>query len=456
MPKNAANQKRAEPKSPPPLAGNFTYQERPRRQWIVVQEFGQKGGGCNDGVAKVEIKNDPVDRFFFEKRFSAGLIDMGLAHLEIGLLNQLGDWPGVVKMHDHYIDEKKGHASVYLEYCDAGDLQKVMETSRKENKQVHERKIWQWFIGLMDTLVYMHRGPRPENDRQVLLYWNTVYHRDIKPGNILLKTDFKENRIVAKLADFGCSNSALWTHMTKRNCPQNVSRASALTPGYDPPEYPEYSGATDVWQTALCIACVCSGTVDPWSKQNPAGKRWDRNAPAGRKYSQKLNGLLAWCLTDDKVRRPKPVDVAKRAKAEFASINLPPDNQPLAVFGEEIRAARSLQQVRSSGRDFDDQQLNVGYQRPGISAHAFSDSGVQGIEKRRNRYNDLLHCQRSPIAIAFIDEVLHGARALDRGYGTPPFQQGFGCSDFGPGNPYSYFDRGQGQFPYPGNRRRRW
>ncbi|KAH4861690.1 hypothetical protein HBH75_023350 [Parastagonospora nodorum] len=454
MPRKGANDPRKgkgasePPKSTPPLRSDFKYQDRPRRHWIIVQEFGQNGGGCNGGVAKVEIKDDPVDRFFFEKRFDANV--MFLVHKEVGLLNQLGDWPGVVKMVDHFIDEKNKKASVYMEYCDAGDLEKVIQDSRKGTRQVHERKIWQWLIELMDTLVYMHRGPEPENDRKVLMYWNSVYHRDIKPGNILLKTDHKAGRVVTKMADFGCSVSAHWTHMVKRDKPEQVSMTSALTPGYDPPEHPEYSGATDVWQVALVIACTCSSIIAPWSKQWPKGQRWDKAAPAGRKYSQKLNKILAWCLTEDQTRRPKPLEISKRAKADYASINLPPDNDPMVIFGREVgQAVQTPQPAFSPGPAFGGQQPNFQGQRPGLDPHAFSDPEIQRMENRGGQYNDFVQDHRSPMPMASMNGILHGGGA----YPAYPFEPWYGLSGNAPGRPHDYFS-GRRHFRDPRDYRR--
>jgi hypothetical protein len=115
MPRRAANNKRNDRGSDqqtiasPPLKSEFQYQLRPRRDWVIVPQFKSNVEGSNAGVAKLEIKDDPFDRFFFEKRF---LMDPPLYHKELSLLHQLGDWPGVVKMVDHFVNESRGKASV--------------------------------------------------------------------------------------------------------------------------------------------------------------------------------------------------------------------------------------------------------------------------------------------------------------------------------------------------------
>jgi serine/threonine protein kinase len=90
--------------------------------------------------------------------------------IKIALLHQLADWLGVVKMADHFNDEAQGKASVCLEYCDGRDLEAIIQAS-KEHNRIHERKFWEWFIRLMDILVYLRWGPEPEDNEKVLKYW---------------------------------------------------------------------------------------------------------------------------------------------------------------------------------------------------------------------------------------------------------------------------------------------
>jgi serine/threonine protein kinase len=374
----------------------LSYQEQSRCQWVVVEEFGVKGGGCNGGIAKVEAKDDPYDRCFIEKRFKAEHVDFGLAHKEIALLHQLSDYPGVVRMVDHFVDPARGKASVYLEYCDGKDLEAVVVATSKGTDRVHERKIWKWFIGLIDTLVYLHRGPEPEDDAKVLKYWNVIYHRDIKPPNILLKTDYKANELVAKLADFGCSDSGQWMFDHKKVQKANI--ASAFTPGYEPPEHPMYSGASDVWQLALCMASVCTGITYPWSRRFPQGQRWSKKQPAGKCFSKELNEILAWCLNEDMKRRPKPMDIAKRLRSTYEKLKLPVDNHPLVAIGNPGAGFGHFPPpFASPGPQDAGHQSPMQDTRPGLGGNTFSDPAVERMEYRRDRYDDFVHGQRFPM-----------------------------------------------------------
>lgn len=188
--------------------------------------------------------------------------------------------------------------------------------------------------------------------------------------------------------------------MTYQHKPKSeVSHAEAHTPGFEPPEHPEYSGATDIWQLSLTIACVCTGIMDPWSRQNPVGTQWDRKRPAGKLYSRELNEILAWCLTDDKNRRPKALEISKRLEETWPKVknSLTPDFQPLVVPGVKKKPAAKAPNATSPGpKAGGGQQQPVNQnQRPGLPNHAFSDPGMQGMGQRGNQYNDLEQPRRS-------------------------------------------------------------
>jgi serine/threonine protein kinase len=428
-------------RSLPQLKNPVEFQKRPRRQWMVVQQLSNMKGAGNDGIFKVEIKDDPYDRVFIEKRIKADDIRNGVARNEVALLRQVGDHPNILKMVDHFIDEQSMRASVFMEFCDAGDLEEVLKAS-KIHGQVHERKIWGWFIGLADALVYCHRGPKPEDEAAVLKYWNVVIHQDIKPANIFLKTDSQRGEIVAKLADFGYSESI---HAKFEGKESDAWKSTAWTAGFEAPEHPHLSGASDVWQLALTIACVCTSILHPWSQKEPSGKQRDQKQPAGRQYSQKLNEILSWCLNNDKNQRPKVLAVAKHLKEAYAKLDssLPPDPQPLLLPGLS-RQASQAPSASSPGIRADGPRQRHPEQRPGLPEHAFSDPGVQRMKRRGNGYGDFMEAHRNPMSPGSIDDVIYA------GGGTPHGGQpgGFG-PESGPGYGPSGYHPGYGGGAYP-------
>jgi serine/threonine protein kinase len=425
------------------MRSKFEFQKRPRRQWIVVQELGSKGGGLNGGIARVELKDDPINRYFIEKRFQLKQVtDPYFAEKEIGLMYQLQDHENIVKMVDHFLDAKAVKASIYMEFCNAGDMEDVIRAVREQKQSVHERTIWKWFIGCMDALVYIHYGPKPDDYAFTRKYWNQIYHRDIKPGNIFLKRGDQKREIVAKLADFGCSISDQWAKLNKSQ--ELASHASAHTPGFDPPEHPDFSVLTDVWQMSLCMACVCTGSMNPQSKENPNGQNWNRQQPAGPQYTRELNDVLKWCLTEDRKRRPDSRAVLKQLKEKYSKIKdtLPPNDRPMDCFWQQVidkRTGGAQQPVSSPGPRAVNSQPNYQEHRPGLPGHALSDPGVGRMEPIGNRYSDMVQNQRRAMSPDSIDEVIHGGGGYPYPNMPGGFVPGFGSGYFPPG-----FGRGGG------------
>jgi serine/threonine protein kinase len=432
------------------MRSNFQIQERPRRQWTVVQEFGKVEGGLNGGIAKVELKDDPIDRFFIEKRFPERHVpDENYAAKEISLMYQLQDHENIVKMVDHFLNKKTSKASIYMEFCDAGDLQDVVRAVVLQKQHVPERTVWEWFIGCMDALTYPHYGPKPDDHVFSKKYWNQIYHRDLKPSNVFLKRDNQKKQIVAKLADFGCSISDQFTKLNKSR--SYASMTSALTPGFDPPEHPDFSVVTDVWQMALCIVCVCTGIFDPRSKSHTTGVQWDEKQPAGQQYTRELNDVLKWCLTIDLKRRPSSWEVLKRLREKYSQVkdSLPYDDRRMDMFWKPRidKPPDKVQHPASSpGPRAVDPQHGYQEHRPGLSGHAFSDPGVEGMHRMGNRYTDMVKNDRRVMSPNTINEIVNGGG----GYGQSGTPAGYGPSGTSGGYGQLGAAGGYGQPDLPG------
>lgn len=254
----------------------------------------------------------------------------------------------------------------------------------------------------------------------------------IEPANILLTRDKTTSRIIAKLADFGCAISDEWAFQTKDMARAN--HASAQTPGFDPPEFPRFSGTSDVWQLALVFVCVCSGEkASPRSRSNPRGKPWDPARPAGATYSGDLNRALGSCLIQDSKRRPGALKACQTISAAYARVQkgLPVEAQPLELLERTIRpvsgignALRFKQPVAYKGPE---QPL----QGPRLPGHILSDLEVGKRGRVLDHHNArrspqgpysggrLLRGMYSPGSREDEDELL-GARYQHRGF-YPPF-----------------------------------
>ncbi|KAF1844634.1 kinase-like protein, partial [Cucurbitaria berberidis CBS 394.84] len=372
------------------LQHGITFRKQPKHQWEMIKFLGSMGGGLNAGIAKVRTKDDPLGRVFIEKRFSETDVFFKIAHKEIALLHQVGDHPYITRMIDHFVDERVKKASVYMEFCDMGSLMDVV-LKVCEGQRVNEHKLWQWLLQSMEALVYCHRGHAPDDERAVM-NWARIYHRDIKPANIFLKRAEVEGKmqIVAKLADFGCGQSDEWTSQTKPEA--SASRASALTPGFDQPEYPRFSGCSDVWQLAMVFVCVSGLRGAPRSRRNPQGRQWNKDCPAGPSYSKELNAVLKWCLTEDATRRPGALESLKRLKNTYKEVNtrLLPDTQPLEIFDQT--GGQTPREAQPMHSPFPGQHLN----HPGTRRHVLSNPEVGRFGHMPDNYAHLVNGRRPP------------------------------------------------------------
>jgi NIMA (never in mitosis gene a)-related kinase len=145
--------------------------------------------------------------------------------LEIEVLKQL-DSPYIVKYHDSFIE--KSWLCIVMEYCEGGDLQKLIQAQR-EHGFFTEQQILTWFTQMCLALQHMHS--------------KKILHRDLKPQNIFLASPSH-----LKIGDFGISR-----------CLDNSSQmanTSLGTPYYLSPEVclgQPYDAKSDMWMLGCCL-----------------------------------------------------------------------------------------------------------------------------------------------------------------------------------------------------------
>ena len=308
------------------------YRTKPRESWKVVEKLGTLNGGLNAGISKATCSNSKARGMtFIEKRFGSKQFQYNIARREIQILHQICDNMNIATMVDHFLDESLLRAAVYLEYCNLGSLDNVV-FEVASGKHVNERKLWTWFFQISGAIAYCHRGPKPEmtDDEIFQSGWSRVYHRDIKPANILLATE--NGHIVAKLADFGCAVSEDYLAWGKSESHAKTQREG--TPGYDAPEFPFFSAASDVWQVGISMLCLCTGNMRPRSKMDPGGQNWDVIQPAGDKYSSEFNSIIKLCLEKDPLQRYTAYRIVQLLDrgSESVMAKLPTDKLPMEIF----------------------------------------------------------------------------------------------------------------------------
>ena len=155
---------------------------------------------------------------------------------EVKHLQSVQNHPHIVKLHDfHYKDNAFW---MMMEYCDVGDMeyyfkQKIPDIEEQINIMYQSAS----------AISYMHC--------QV----NTVIHRDIKPGNLLLK--MREGHAIVKVTDFGFSKIVEGADPIK----SLMLSLKAGTPGFMAPEFFQnlkYDKSVDVFALGLVFLAMIS------------------------------------------------------------------------------------------------------------------------------------------------------------------------------------------------------
>lgn len=145
--------------------------------------------------------------------------------------------PSLPRVTDHFI-EASGRWYLVMDYIEGDDLETLVTRSGK----LSEQHALPWIEQVCEALAYLHAQPRP------------IIHRDIKPGNIRIRSDGR-----AMLVDFGIAKLYDPNRKTQMG-------ARAVSPGYSPLE--QYGRAltdarSDVYALGATMYFVFTGTPPP-------------------------------------------------------------------------------------------------------------------------------------------------------------------------------------------------
>jgi len=247
----------------------------------------QIGSGSYGKVYKIIRKSDKKVLIWKEMRLE-GIPENGrkLIENEISILREL-DHPNIVKQYETFTDDSNSKLYIVMEYCEKGDLDKLILQNKNNNKFVDEDLIWDILVQSLNALKYMH------NDRKIL-------HRDIKPSNIFLDKYYK-----IKLGDFGLSRKYFTQY----------ANTILGTPLYMAPEMLEkkqYNVEADIWALG-CSIYELTNFVVPFEAQNmEILLNKIRNGPLKRInniYSEYLWNIVSKMLIYDYKQRPSSSDL---------------------------------------------------------------------------------------------------------------------------------------------------
>ncbi|ETV65914.1 NEK protein kinase [Aphanomyces astaci] len=254
---------------------------------------------------------------------------------EVNILRELKH-PHIVRYLDRVIDKQSTKIFIVMEYCEGGDLSRLIKRHRRDGTSIDEAVIWKIFTHMFLALKECHRHKEGNAVRPIL-------HRDIKPGNIFL--DAEGN---AKLGDFGLAKEL--------SSESKFAQTNVGTPYYMSPEMVNemtYDERSDIWALG-CLLYELAALVPPFDATNQLALA--KKISAGKfsripdEYSEDLFQVIRWMLHRQRSRRPRiedlervPILVRRLREYNMSSVEVQLQNTYAAKMKELFSIQEDLQ-----------------------------------------------------------------------------------------------------------------
>ncbi|KAL5008683.1 hypothetical protein ScPMuIL_014264 [Solemya velum] len=199
---------------------------------LLLQKYrilGKKGEGTFSEVLKCQKINDGSYWACKKMKQTYDSIEQVNNLREVQAMRRLSPHANILELQEVIFDKKSGTLVLICELMDMN----IYELIRGKRHYLPERKVRHYMYQLMKSIDHMHR--------------NGIFHRDVKPENILIKED------VLKLADFGSCRSVYSKQPYTEYISTRWYRAPEclLTDGY-------YTYKMDMWSTGCVFFEVLS------------------------------------------------------------------------------------------------------------------------------------------------------------------------------------------------------
>lgn len=182
------------------------------------------------------------------------------------LKHRLPENDRIIRIMDYLHSAHVRQIQIYMEYCNGGDLQKLLDRYHTHGRILPESFAWHAFRQIAEGLAFIHYGYDHElgPNQKCPENWKKVIHADLKPENIFLRTSKSpENYPDLVLADFGNSQTEEGYH-------------SAGTEIWLPPERRWVSEYGDTWTMGAIISSFAWGGSSPARPSAPSHLTFQR------------------------------------------------------------------------------------------------------------------------------------------------------------------------------------
>ncbi|XP_032338591.1 MAPK/MAK/MRK overlapping kinase isoform X5 [Camelus ferus] len=163
--------------------GTSQRRPEPREAYFDYKAIGKIGEGTFSEVMKMQSLRDGNCYACKQMKQHFDSVEQVNNLREIQALRRLNPHPNILTLHEVLFDRKSGSLALICELMDMN----IYELIQGRRHPLSEKKIAHYMYQLCTSLDHMHR--------------NGIFHRDVKPENILIKQD------VLKLGDFGSCRS---------------------------------------------------------------------------------------------------------------------------------------------------------------------------------------------------------------------------------------------------------